>query len=228
MSYISERKEARFKITEGNILNARTYNLAFGGMVLYGLAANILMYHFFGDIASTINPFIFYIGYFVCTILGIVLSSQSTNPIISFIGYNLVVVPIGLAVGITVESYVKNGDAELVFQAISLTSVITAIMIILSIIFPRFFSKIGGLLFGALIGLIIAEILSIFFFPWAQTAISWIGAGIFTLYIGFDYWKAQQYPKTLDNAIDSAVDIYLDIINLFLQILEILGSDSRD
>ena len=32
------------------------------------------------------------------------------------------------------------------------------------------------------------------------------------------------YPKTLDNAVDSALDIYLDVINLFLRILRILGS----
>ena len=228
MSWISERKEARFEITGGNILDARTYNFALGGMVLYGLVVNLVMYHFFGGIASTINPIAFLVGYFVCAILGIVLSSKSTNPLISFIGYNLVVVPVGLVVGIVVESYIENGDAELVFQAIVLTAVITTIMINLSIIFPQFFSKLGGLLLGALIGLIIAELLSIFFFPWAQTTLAWIGAGIFTLYIGYDYWKAQQYPKTLDNAIDSAIDIYLDIINLFLRILEILGSKSRD
>ena len=189
------------------------------------------MYFIFGDVAQQINPIIFFIGYFACAITGIVMSAKSTNPLISFIGYNLVVVPVGLVVGVVVKSYVKNGDADLVFQAIVLTAVITAAMIALSIAFPEFFSKLGGLLLGALIGLIIAEILSLFLFPWAQTAFAWIGAVIFTLYIGYDYWKAQEYPKTLDNAVDSAVDIYLDIINLFLKILQILGnskSSKRD
>ena len=36
----------------------------------------------------------------------------------------------------------------------------------------------------------------------------------------FDDWaKAQEKPKTLDNAVDSAVDLYLDIINLFVRLL---------
>lgn len=231
MSWSSDRKEARMNALEGKILDARTYNLALGGSVLYGLLMNVLMYYIFGDAALQINPIIFFIGYFACAITGIIMSAKSTNPLISFIGYNLVVVPIGFVVGIVVDSYVKNGDSALVFQAIVLTTVVTAAMIALSIAFPEFFSKLGGILLGALIGLIIAEILSIFIFPWAQTGLAWIGAIIFSLYIGYDYWKAQEYPKTLDNAVDSAVDIYLDIINLFLKILQILGnskSSKRD
>nr|MCR5618576.1 Bax inhibitor-1 family protein [Lachnospiraceae bacterium] len=51
----------------------------------------------------------------------------------------------------------------------------------------------------------------------------WIGAALFSGYIGYDFWRAQQFPKTLDNAVDCAVDIYLDIINLFLRILRILA-----
>ncbi len=223
-SWTSERKEERMNAVEGKILDARTYNLALGGTVLYGLLINVLMYYVFGDVALQFNPIIFIIGYFACAITGIVMSAKSTNPLISFIGYNLVVLPVGLVVGIVVKSYVKGGDADIVLQAIVLTCVITAAMIALSIAFPEFFSKLGGLLLGALFGLIIAELLSLFLFPWAQNALAWIGAVIFTLYIGYDYWKAQEYPKTLDNAVDSAVDIYLDIINLFIKLLQILGN----
>ena len=57
--------------------------------------------------------------------------------------------------------------------------------------------------------------------------ISWFAAVVFSLYIGYDFLKAQELDYTIDNAIDSAVSIYLDIINLFLRILRILGN-SRD
>jgi len=53
--------------------------------------------------------------------------------------------------------------------------------------------------------------------------VSWISAIIFSLYIAYDVYRSQQFPPTIDNAIDSAIDIYLDIINLFLDILEIIG-----
>ena len=56
-----------------------------------------------------------------------------------------------------------------------------------------------------------------------QTVTSWIAAGVFSLYIGYDVYRSQQFPKTVDNAVDCALDIYMDIANLFLRILQILG-----
>lgn len=222
MSWSSDRKEARLRAMEGAILSDRMYNIALGGIILYGLLMNVLMYFIFGDIALH-NPTAVIVGYTICSLIGVIMSRLSTNPLISFIGYNLVVVPIGLMIGILVEEFVKNGDADIVFQAIVLTTAITATMVALPMAFPKFFSKLGGLLFGALTGLVIVELLSSFLFSWAQSALSWIGAIIFTLYIGYDFWKAQMCSKTLDNAVDSAVAIYLDIINLFVRILQILS-----
>ena len=46
------------------------------------------------------------------------------------------------------------------------------------------------------------------------------------MYIAYDVWRSQQFPPTMDNAIDSALDIYLDIINLFIDLLEIFGNKS--
>ncbi len=42
-------------------------------------------------------------------------------------------------------------------------------------------------------------------------------------YIGYDWGRANQIPKTMDNAVDSAAALYMDIINLFLRILRIMG-----
>ena len=210
------------------ILDDRTYNIALGSAVMYGLILNIIMCVALGNKMARVDPLMLIIGYFVSCIIGVLLSSKSDNPIISFIGYNMVVVPVGLVLSITISAYVKAGAGNLILQAIVYTTVITAVMIGLSIAMPDFFSKIGWILFGALLGLIVAELLALFLFPGTQNVLAWIGAGIFALYIGYDYWRAQQFPKTLDNAIDCAVDIYLDIINLFLKILRILaGGRSR-
>lgn len=53
--------------------------------------------------------------------------------------------------------------------------------------------------------------------------IDYIGAGIFSLYIGYDMYRANSMTKTMDNAVDICVDLYLDIINLFLFLLRIMG-----
>jgi FtsH-binding integral membrane protein len=48
-------------------------------------------------------------------------------------------------------------------------------------------------------------------------------ATLFSLYIAFDWARANKYPKTVNNAIASAFDIYYDIVNLFLRVLSIMG-----
>ena len=60
-----------------------------------------------------------------------------------------------------------------------------------------------------------------------QQVTDWIAAGLFSLYIGYDIYRSQNYPKTLDNAVDSALDIYMDIANLFVRVLQILGNSRR-
>lgn len=229
MSSLTEsRREKKFNISTSSImLSERMYNTALGATVLYGLIMNIIMCFALGSRMMYVNPIALYIGYFVSCIIGIIMS-KSMNPVISFIGYNFIVIPIGLILSITISIYVDAGLSYLISQAIVLTTAITFTMIGLSIAFPQFFSGLGKLLFGCLLGLLVADVVALIFFPGMQNALAWLGAILFSLYIGYDYWKAQQYPKTLDNAIDSAIDIYLDIINLFVRILEILGKKSKN
>ena len=51
----------------------------------------------------------------------------------------------------------------------------------------------------------------------------WIVALIFCGYIGLDWVRAQSIPKNANNAIDSVVALYLDIINLFVRLLSIMS-----
>lgn len=233
MSWSSDRKAYRFQEVVGEEISEKKYNMVLGGTVFYGLFLNVILCALFGDSMvewmtglSQGGMIFMSILMAVPVIIGAFVAS-SHNPVISFIGYNLVVLPLGLLVSSSVSLYLQAGMGDIVFQAIVYTAAITFIMIALACAFPNFFARLGGLLLGALFGMIVAELVSLLLFRVNQTIWAWIGAVIFSLYIGFDYWKAQQYPKTVDNAIDCAVDIYLDIINLFLHILAIL-SDSKD
>ena len=46
---------------------------------------------------------------------------------------------------------------------------------------------------------------------------------IFCGYIGYDWGRANNIPKTYDNAVDCAAALYMDIIIFFLRILRIMG-----
>ncbi len=77
-------------------------------------------------------------------------------------------------------------------------------------------------MFGCLIGLLVCEVV-LLIFRVDQVVTDWIAAGLFSLYIGYDIYRSQQFPMTVDNAVDSALDIYLDIANLFIRLLSIMG-----
>jgi FtsH-binding integral membrane protein len=198
----------------------RVYNLIIGGVLLYGFAVNWLMVKFVpADLAFRFGFWPFIIGYFVLCFAGIAIFTKSKNPVLSFIGYNLVVVPFGFVVNIAVSAY----DPAIVLQALKITGLTTGVMMLAGSLYPDFFRRIAGALFVALISVIIVQFVFIIFFHDSPAFIDWIVVFIFCGYIGYDWSRAQHIPKTADNAVDSAAALYMDIINLFLRILRILG-----
>lgn len=212
-----KRKEARMK-SEGAIVSDQKYNIIIGAMLLYGFVMNAIMVLLTGQFFMEMNPIVFLIGYFVSALIGSIMVNVSKNPIVSFIGYNLIVVPIGALLSICLPGY----SIGLILSAIIVTAIIAAIMMLLGSMFPQFFSKIGLTLFIALLVGIIAEFVAMLL-GYGGDIFNWIFVIIFSLYMGYDWYRAQAYPKTVDNAIDSAVDLYLDIINIFVRLLEIFG-----
>ena len=218
-----ERRMERLNayVEPGAIVSDRAYNLIMGGTVLYGIVINALLCKFVGSVYNIMNPLVFLIGYIVLCMAGIFIAYRSDNPVISFLGYNMVVVPIGLVISTLVEFY-GGISSQVVLDAFYYTALITAIMVFAALAFPNIFDKIGGFLFVSLIGLLITGIFSMFI-GGAYGLYSFFAAAIFALYIGYDFHRSQMFPKTVDNAIDCALDIYLDIVNLFMRVLEILG-----
>lgn len=200
------------------ILSANMYNLVIGCVVLYGVVVNALMCHYLAPAILSINPIALIIGYFVLVIAGVFITYKFDQPLISFLGYNLVVVPLGAVLTVCLQSY----DTGVIFKAFFLTAVITAVMLVAASLFPGIFAGMGRVLFVGLIGVILAQLLSIFL-NIGTSLLAWIAAVLFSLYIGYDWVKAQMYVHTMDNAVDSALDIYLDIVNLFLNLLRIFG-----
>lgn len=213
-------KESRFKQVED--ISVSKYNMILGGLTLYGLVMNMVLCACAGEFFAGMNPGVLLIGYIVCCLAGILMSAFSRNPIVSFVGYNLVVIPIGALLSICIPMY----DSGLIMSAIGATAIVTLAMIALSLSFPQFFDRLGGVLFASLLVACLTEIIFMLF-GWGGDIFNWIFVVIFSLYIGYDWNKAQKYPKTLDNAVDCALDLYLDIINLFLRLLRIL-SRARD
>ena len=204
----------------GTQLSAHLYNAIIGITLLIGFGINYIMVKTIPvESIMAINPWLFFIGYFVCCFAGIALFSKSDNPAVSFLGYLLVVTPFGLIINLVVSRY----DSAIVLDAIQATGMITFVMMLLGSMYPGFFRSIARGLFIALICTIIVELAMVYIFNTHHGIIDWIVVLIFCGYIGYDWARANAIPKTVDNAIDSAASLYIDIINLFLRLVRIMG-----
>lgn len=220
-------REARMRasVSPSQLISTQAYNLIMGLTVAYGLLVNVIICKFVGNTFAYIHPLLLVVGYLVLALAGCFIARKSNNPVISFLGYNMVVIPMGLMVSSVV--YVYGGiSSGVVMLAFADTLAITVLMIAGSLLFPQFFSKLGGILFVGLIGILLCGVVSLIF-HFDSMIISVFAAGLFSLYIGYDFWRSQQFPKTVDNAIDCALDIYVDIINVFIRLVEILGNSNR-
>ncbi len=196
------------------------YNLLIGLVLCWGFLVNWWMVRNIPvSRIAEVPPLLFFIGYFACCFIGIMIFTKSDSPAISFIGYNLVVIPFGFIINLVVSRY----EPELVMSAIKVTGMVTLVMMLFGTLFPAFFRKIYGALTIALIAVIIVELVAIFIFKTHPEILDWAVVIIFCGYIGYDWGRANSIPCTVDNAVDSAAALYMDIINLFLRILRIMG-----
>jgi len=219
---VIERSEIPAGVNE---ISTSRFNLIMGATVAYGLLMNVLMVM---TIAEQVCMFFmqsrgmyigFIIGYFVCALAGSAIANKSDNPLISFLGYNLIVLPVGILLCLIIPGF----PMFIVAKAMALTAFVTLFMMGLGTALPSLFLSMGRTLFIALIVTLIVEVLSVLIFGYSGTIFDIIFVLIFSLYIAYDIARSQAYAHTVDNAVDSAVDIYLDIINLFIRILAILG-----
>ena len=134
---------------------------------------------------------------------------------------------------ITSNSFKKDNYHQewqnVVFQAMSGTTI--AVLSTASIVFTSSFdfSILGGFLFIALIVLIVMALLNFFIFKSKKYSLvrAYFGVLIFTGYLLYDFDLLEKQMNAGDEswstAIKIAVNLYLDIINLFLDLLVILA-----
>lgn len=208
----------------GELISATHYNLLIGAVLLWGFAINWLIVRSIPvQLIQSINPGFFLFGYFASCYFGMRLISKSTDPWRSFIGYNFIVIPVGLVINIVVSHF----DSSLVMDAMMITGLVTLLMMTLGASFSKIFEKMIGTITVALLAVIIVELAGIFLLGIHPDILDWLVALIFCGYIGYDWGRANRIPKTTENAIECAATLYLDIVNLFLRILSLL-SDERN
>lgn len=206
--------------SESTLLTTAKYNLIIGLVLCWGFLINWLIVTLIDPtvVLTAINGWIVLIIYTASCAYGYYLFISSTKPLTSFIGYNLIVLPLGFSISLAIYDVAP----ELLFFALAIASFLTVLMMICGYLFPSLFQETIGVLALALVGAILIELFQTFILGISQEWIQWVLIALFCGYIGYDWGIANQAPKTFDNAIDSAAMLYIDIINLFLRIIKIL------
>jgi len=114
------------------------------------------------------------------------------------------------------------GYGHLVLQAFTAATIIFSGLTLYTLYSGKDFSFMGGFLSVALWALVLTGIVGIIF-PWMvhSLAYGFVGALTFSGYIIYDTWRLQK-QFSYDDYIGATIELYLDIVNLFLYILRIL------
>jgi len=115
------------------------------------------------------------------------------------------------------------GGQTIVFQAAVTTALGMAVMAIVAQ-FARFnYMKVGSIAMYALLGLIVVGLLSMFVHFVSPGIYAWLTLVIFSVLLLVDFMRlrdrGQQY-----GAVQMALSIYLDALNIFLALLQIFGN----
>ena len=133
----------------------------------------------------------------------------------------------GFTLAPTLAFYISRGMGYVVGEAFLLTSVAFGGLTIFAMNTKRDFTTIGKILFITLIVLIVAGIINIFWHqPLLQLIIASVGAILFSFFILYDTQNIIR--GNIDNEVTAAVALYLDFLNLFISLLEILGFLNRE
>ncbi|NWJ46160.1 MAG: Bax inhibitor-1/YccA family protein [Chloroflexi bacterium] len=131
----------------------------------------------------------------------------------------------GVLLAPTMQILSDAGYSGIIVQALLVTGALTFALGIYAWTTKRDFSGLAPYLFVAVIGLLIVSMLNIFLHStMLYSIIMYAGVMIFSFYLIFDVQQAKKSQNTIGNAIALSIGIYLDILNLFLFILQILMS----
>jgi uncharacterized protein len=129
-----------------------------------------------------------------------------------------------------VSHYLALSGANVVLSALGTTVVVFTGLAVYASTTKRDLSFLGGMLMAALLALIAISIFNIFW-PLSSTgmlAFSFIGVLVFSGYVLFDFNRMKHYGVTAEEVPLMALNLYLDFVNLFINLLRIFGILSSD
>jgi len=193
------------------------------GITGVGALITAVAAYLFRDVSPAVGLIACFVG------LGMLffMSASRRSPQVALLWFYAFTFVEGVGLAPTIMRYVNISGPDVVVNAAATTGfgmlVLGGVAFTFSIDWRRF----QGLAFGALLVLMLVGLVSIFFHFLQPGVYAWATLGIFTLItlVDFSRIRAGGDGRT---AVDMAVSIYLDAINIFVALLQLFGMRSRD
>lgn len=147
-----------------------------------------------------------------------------------FVRHNLAIAMVvfamwSIATGLMIGMSLMLVDENLGVLVLGITASIVFVTALIGMYSGIDFSAMGKWLFIGLIILVILNVMRMFGkIKGAKSKLfSFFGVVLFTLYLVYDFNKIATSENDWINAMDISIDIYLDIINLFIELLSLLS-----
>ncbi len=129
----------------------------------------------------------------------------------------------GLSLGPVIAYYIGAGMSGVVGQAAFMTAAVFTGLTFYSFTTKKDLSMMGGMLFAGLIVLVVGGLLNMFLHSTALAfAMSAAGCVIFAGYILYETQQLKNHPWAVSPPV-AALSMYLNVVNLFLSLLRLLG-----
>ena len=202
------------------MLTDKKYNVFVGLLLLLGFVIIACSCFFLKDITPLWSLTKIIVLTVLCDILGLTMCYFSLSTQGKLIGYIINC----FGDGILLSSCINEYSVSTITNAIVVTVLMTIIMIIVSMIYPKVFEKLGLILAVILVCvccvMIVLMIIGVY-----PSFIDWIVCILICGYVGYDWHEAQKKEKTIQNAINSALNLYLDMVTIFASLLDIFKKD---
>lgn len=201
----------------GGLVSRALFNLLIVLVVCWGIGVNyFIVTHVSYEALTSNDPWLMMLGIIGSSSLGCFACMASNRPMVSFGGYNLVVVPFGL-----VMVKVLHGlPIDVLTQSLFRLSIVTIALMVLVVSSQRALRTVRRGIFWGLLTSTVGTLGHDALTGTTSSLFEWTFVCMMSALVAVNFARAQELPHTVDTAIDVACSLYMDIVYLFLELVE--------
>jgi modulator of FtsH protease len=194
------------------------------GITAVGFIFTAIASYMFRDVSAVVGTIAWVAGIVLIFVMSAVRKNQGAALLLFYVFTFLM----GIGIAPTITRYIAAIGPDVVFDAAATTALGMTCLGLIAYTFSFDWRRLSSFAFGALIALVLVGLVSMFFHFIQPATYDWMVLGVFTLLTLVDFARIRAGGSGA-TAVDLSISIYLDAINIFLALLELMGMRrSRD